>query len=184
MASSRFGTVALHWLTGLLHLRRDEDDAALAAFDRELATESSGQLYARECCANTCYAMGALHLKRGRLAEAATAFGQAIARVGTHPMAHLGLAHVRLRLDGVPVGAPRAGAAGSSPPAVDPAICQAAHLVLAGRGSEAAAIVERALESTPPGNAGWLLPVEPLIRTQGAPEIWAGALARIRARAA
>lgn len=182
--SSRFNAVALHWLTGLLHLRRDEDDAALAAFARELATESSGQVYARECCANTWYAMGALHLKRGRLREAATAFEQAIARVSTHPMAHLGLAHVRHRLDGVPVGPLTVGAPGSSRVGVDAAMYEAAHLVLAGRAPEAAPVVERALDAAPSGNAGWLLPVEPLIQTEAAPEIWAAALSMIRTRAA
>ena len=35
--TSRFSAVALHWLRGLIHLARDENEAALDAFERELA---------------------------------------------------------------------------------------------------------------------------------------------------
>jgi DNA-binding winged helix-turn-helix (wHTH) protein len=48
-----FNSVALHWLLGLVILARGDEDAALAEFERELDGEKSGQLYARECCANT-----------------------------------------------------------------------------------------------------------------------------------
>ena len=50
---SKFSGVALHWLRGLIQMARGEHDAARESFDRELARESSGHLYARECCANT-----------------------------------------------------------------------------------------------------------------------------------
>jgi hypothetical protein len=44
--------------------------------------------------------------------------------------------------------------------------------------------MESALADAPAGNGGWLLPVEPLLRVNAAPDVWAGALARLRARAA
>ena len=37
---------------------------ALESLERELSFEASGHLYARECCANTWYAIGALHQRR------------------------------------------------------------------------------------------------------------------------
>ena len=39
---------------------------ALEEFERELMLENAGQLYARECAANTWYAIGALRLRQGR----------------------------------------------------------------------------------------------------------------------
>jgi hypothetical protein len=61
-------------------------------FERELLAEGNGHLYARECCANTWYAIGALRLRQRRTADAAIAFGQAMQRVPRHPMARLGRA--------------------------------------------------------------------------------------------
>jgi len=40
-----------------------------------------------------------------------------------------------------------------------------------------------ALAFAPPGNAAWLLPVEPVFHVSRAPESWAAALARLRSRA-
>ena len=71
---------------------RDEQQAALAAFERELAFEDSGHLYGRECCANTWYAIGALRFRQGDRDAAVAAFRQAIRRVSVHPLARLGLA--------------------------------------------------------------------------------------------
>ena len=47
-----------------------DEAQALAAFDRELADEHLGQLYARECCANTFYAIAAVRHARGDAAVA------------------------------------------------------------------------------------------------------------------
>lgn len=47
-----------------------------------------------------------------------------------------------------------------------------------------AATIERALVEAPPGNPGWLLPVEPMLNISGRPEPWLGVLARLRSRSA
>jgi len=44
--------------------------------------------------------------------------------------------------------------------------------------------MDAALNAAPPGNAGWLVPVEPLLNVSGNPEQWGSVLARLRARAA
>jgi tetratricopeptide (TPR) repeat protein len=173
-ASGPFSGVALHWLTGLLLLREGEHDAALDHFDRELTLETSGHLYARECCANTWYAVGALHLRGGRRSEAASAFHQAIARVPRHPGAHVGLAFserttARERAD-------------SGRASIEMVFADAAALNLNGDGDRAAARIERALEQAPPGNTGWLVPVEPLLNVVAHPARWSRALARLRSR--
>jgi DNA-binding winged helix-turn-helix (wHTH) protein len=176
-APSRFSAVALHWLRGLIHLERDEQQAALAAFERELAFEDSGHLYGRECCANTWYAIGALRFRQGDRDAAVAAFRQAIRRVSVHPLARRGLASLGAS-DGAVV------TQSAHEPSVDAAIGRAMGLVFAGRHNEAATFVEQALAAAPPGNAGWLLPIEPLLHVSAHAGIWAPVLARLRSRAA
>ena len=173
---SKFSAVALHWLRGLIHLARDEREAALDAFERELAFEDSKHLYGRECCANTWYAIGCLQLRLGDRGAATSAFEQALARVAVHPLAKLGLAQARGdRDDEIPPV--RAGS-------VDAAIAQVARLVLAGQQREASMLMERALAAASPGSAGWWLPIEPLLRMSANLDVWAPVLARLRTRAA
>ena len=146
--------MALHWLKGLLCLARGDDDAALAAFERELALESRGHLYARECCANAWCAIGACHLRLRDHASARAAFKQAIARVPTLAMAHAGIALLDPKR-------PRRLAA--EPASVDEAVTQAALLVANAESAAAAQTILTALAAAPPGNAGWRIPVEPLL---------------------
>ena len=176
-AEARFSSVALHWLLGLLYLARADHAAALESFERELANESSGHLYARECCANTWYAIGAMHLRDRRLDQAAIAFSAALERVPRHRMARLGLAISQSSAASLDANiAPT----GQSP--IEDVFAAAAHHVWRGSPAEAAALVDRALAAAPPSNTGWLLPVEPLLNAAAAPDLWAPALARLRAR--
>ena len=178
----RYRVVALPWLAGLLALARGDEGAALAAFHRELAMEHHGQLYARECCANAHYAIAALHLRAGRREPALGALHEALSRVPSHPLARVALGH--LDPGWVEAASAVQAAAGARGHAVDVAMAAAATLALQDRHSEAAAVVERALEAGTPGSAGWLLPVEPLLQPLDHPDAWAGALARLRGRAA
>jgi DNA-binding winged helix-turn-helix (wHTH) protein len=174
----RFSGVALHWLQGLLALARGDEARALDAFQRELSLEASGHLYARECAANTWYALGALHLRAQRIERAREAFGEAIRRVDLHPMARVAL----LTLEGS--AAPPEPGAGTRLSDVDRAMAAAVRLVLGEAHEAAGRLVEGALVTAPPGNAAWLLPVEPLLNVVKRPAAWAGALARVRTRAA
>jgi len=205
---SRFSGLALHWLLGLIHLARGDDQRALEEFHLELAIEPAGHLYARECAANTWYAIGAVYLRQGRRADAAGAFEEAIRRLPPHPMARLGLAaagvevdaalpasrsapagrrdrtaELRVRMDPADMTAmSREEAARASP--VDAALVRAGQLTLSGAHADAANLVEAALASTPASPSGWLLPLEPLLHVSARPEIWAKALASLRNRAA
>jgi DNA-binding winged helix-turn-helix (wHTH) protein len=189
----RYRAVALHWLRGLLFLARGDEPAAMAAFERELAAEPAGQLYARECCGQTYYAMGVVHFRAGRRAAALAARDQALERLPGHGLARL----VRCVLQ--PAGA-TGSAARAAPTAratsptqtagppdahpVDLALAAAGGAVLAGHVAEAARTLEQALGGPHPGSHGWLLPVEPLLCPLAHPQPWAGALARLRAHAA
>ena len=179
---ARFGGVALHWLLGLIYLARGDEARALAEFDRELSFEASGHLYARECSANTWYAIGAVRLRQRRLEDARAAFSRALERVPMHLMARAGL------LAAGPHGGLAAGEGGDRLEgrisSVDAAICAAARLVATDHTFEAARLVDDALKEAVPGNSGWLLPVEPLLRLQPDANVWAATLARLRSRAA
>jgi tetratricopeptide (TPR) repeat protein len=176
---SRFTSVALHWLLGLIHLSRGEASRALQSFERELAAERSGHLYARECAANTWYAIGALHWRDGRADEAREACRRALERIPTHPMAHVLLA----RTEGRDLGN-QAAQLLNADPRPEAFVAKACGLVLRGEPEAAAALVEQALAEAPPGNAGWIIPVEPVLGVATSPSLWAPVLARLRVRAA
>lgn len=185
---ARFAAVAFHWLYGLLHLVRGAEDEAMAAFERELALESRGHVYARECAANTWYAKGAVYLRHGNHDAARAAFGETLARVGRHPMAHAGLAILH-GADGRAAAARVVGpddvavseAGGARP--VEAAFARAALLRWAGDVPGAVGLVAAALRAAPSGNAGWLLPIEPLLGVASARDVWAPALAVLHLRA-
>jgi DNA-binding winged helix-turn-helix (wHTH) protein len=173
---SRFSGVALHWLRGLVYLARGDARRAFELLERELSFEVSGHLYARECCANAWYAIGAIHARTQQRDKAEAAFRQALARVPKHPLAKVGLVLV-----GSDAPAPTRAAVASS---IDSAIAHAAQLAVAGNHADAARLVDQLLSMAPPGNAGWLIPVEPTLNVASAPDTWAPVLARLRTRAA
>ena len=174
-SEARFSSVALHWLRGLIELAKGDEARALQDFELELASEARGHLYARECCANTWYAIGSMQLRRGHPAEAREAFRRALERVPRHRLARFG----RDVADGV-----RAGhQPDSATPSIDEVLCAAAAHVVAGSPETAASLVDRALEAAAPSSAAWLLPVEPLLNVGSAPAAWEPALARLSARA-
>ncbi len=171
-AHAPFSVVALHWLSGLLHLARGDDRGAMQAFERELAREPLGHLYARECAAHTWYAIGARHLRRGDTSAAREAFEQAIARVPRHAMAHAGLALLASAGDrALPTDLPET---------MDIALARAALLVDQNDTPGAVALVATALDAAPPGNAGWLIPIEPLLGVPRAHDAWRSVLSRLR----
>jgi DNA-binding winged helix-turn-helix (wHTH) protein len=176
---SRFSGVALHWLLGLIHLNAGDDDRALEEFERELSFEGSGHLYARECCANTWYAIGSLRLRQGRLPEARDAFGCALERVRIHALARAGL--TAAASPGAPP-APTDGPA-SVRDSMTAAMVGAVRLVLAGAHHDAVRQLDGALAAAPPGNAGWTIPIEPLLNVRQTAAVWTPVLARLRTRA-
>ena len=180
---TRFNAVALHWLLGLVLLARGDEAGALAGFERELAAEGSGQLYARECCANTWYAIGALRLRQQKKTEAQGAFAQVLERVPNHRLVKavlLAQSVSRLPSSLSPGGDIFSVGEGAS---FDETFGAAICLDLLGQGAFAAQVLDGALASAPPGSAGWLLPIEPLLNVSASPDVWAPVLSRLRARA-
>src|SRR5262245_36354231 len=172
--AARFTGVALHWLRGLIRFAAGDEEGALADFGRELSHETGGHLYARECCANTWYAIGALRLRRGELSEARAAFEQTLVRLPIHPMARAGLTVVAVRQGAA--SASFADAIRDTPLSVDAVIARAVLTVLIAGDAElssAVTSVEQALAAAPAGNAGWLIPIEPLLGVHSRVDAWA-----------
>ena len=169
----RFKAVGLHLLHGLVLAARGNEEGALQEFTRELEFEADGQLYARECSANTWYAIGAIHLRNGRRADADAAFREALSRVPGHPLA--------AALCGADVTGAKSRLAGMNN--VDLAMANAAALILNGKHELAARVCGEALAHAEAGPAGWLLPVDPLLNPLRHP-VWARTLAMLRDRAA
>ena len=167
--TGRFKAVGLHLLHGLVLAARGDEDGALEQFMRELDFEGDGQLYARECAANTWYAIGAIHLRAGRRQDAEAASREALSRVPGHPLA------------GALCGATRQLPTTTS---VDAAMAAAAAFVLDGKHDDAARLCGAALAQAEPGQAGWILPVDPLLNPLRHADAWARTLAILRDRAA
>ena len=179
--TARYSAVAIYLVQGLLHLARRRIDAAHAAFDRELALEVHGRVYGRECTANTWYAKGAAYRMQGNLDAARQAFGKALALVPRHPNALAGLAILTGATDHA-----LALVASMRPHKthdVDLALAQAALLAAAHNAPGAVEVAAAALAAAPPGSAGWLLPIDPLLNVQQAPDLWTPALAQLHLRA-
>jgi DNA-binding winged helix-turn-helix (wHTH) protein len=174
-----FGGVGLHWLSGLLRFARGDGTEAERHFDRELAFEDSGHLYARECCSATWYAKGAHALHRHDHGAATAAFNQVLRRVPCHPLALASLGGV-LPDDDVDARLRSITDRGSP---VDVAVVQAVRLVTRGQTVDPAVILQ-ALQQVPAGAAGWYLPVEPMLRPLANAARWGTTLGLLRSRAA
>ena len=171
----RFNAVGLHLLHGLVLAAQGSEERALEEFASELAFEEEGQLYARECCANTWYALGSVRLRQGNRDEAAAAFEESLKRVPGHPLAMIGL---RATSSASQAEAPRHN--GNE---VDAAIVRAAALALQGQHAAAAGLCAEALAHAEPGAAGWLLPADPLLHITAHRDVWASVLSILRDRA-
>lgn len=167
-----FHAVGLHLLRGLALAAMGGVDTAVAELTREIESPHSGQLYARECTANTWYTLGALHHRQRRRDEAAAAFKQALTVVPGHLFAAAALG-----IDSPSASRPQ------DPNTIDHAVVQAIGLARAGRHPDAAHVCREALAQAPPGLAGWLLPAEPMLNPTARPEVWAHTLQILRDRA-
>jgi hypothetical protein len=182
-----FSSIGCHWLLGLVLLARGDEAHGVDELRRELAFETNRHLYARECIANTWYAIGAVHLRRGHRTDAAAAFEHALERVPSHALALVGLSlaqetpaerdtlHARIdrRLD-------QLDASGLS---VERAVARAAIAVSSAGPLDAARILDEALASASSGSAGWLIPVDPLLNITAHDPAFARVLVRLRTRA-
>lgn len=165
-----FPAVGLHLLRGLVLAALDDLDAAEQALTRELSC-AEGQLYARECHANTWYALGAVRLRQRRRQDAEQAFANALQVAPAHLFALAALGRTR-------------PASSKDPRALESSLAEAIRLARVGQHSEAADAWHAAVAACPLPYAGWILPVGPVINPAAHPALWAGVLTTVRTRAA
>jgi DNA-binding winged helix-turn-helix (wHTH) protein len=176
-----FPSSGLHLLLGLVRLARGDEEEALREFDRELACEHTGSIYAREACANSWCAIGAVRFRRGDRAEALAAFDRAAAALPGHsiPIA------VRAAFDGsralLDERLVQLRAGGQS---MEAALTEAAFDTVGSNATAAEAVVRAALERSPTDSSGWGIPVDPLLAVGTHAPLWDPVLALLRSRAA
>lgn len=176
--SGRFAIVGLHLLLAQLLAALGHVDEALEELEGERAAADERHIYGRECLANVWYSIGATRLRRGSRNEAEAAFRQALEFGSRHGLA---VAALNALAGALPGDGERPRAIGA--PSMDLALGQAAAAAIEGRHDEAARICGEALAAAPPGDAGWLIPIDPLLKPGfGAPE-WAPILVMLRDRA-
>jgi len=173
--SGRFPAVGLHYLLGLVLGACGAWDEAFDEWARELTFEDYGHIYARETCANTWYAIGALRRRQGRLDMAEAGFHEALKRMPDHMLANIGLQALST--------SPGVYAICDDAKRVDAAMAKAAVSAVNGQHAQAAQALGEAILRAEPGSAGWLLPVDPLIDVTSHPEAWAQTLGILRNRA-
>ena len=168
LAPGSFAAVGLHLLRGLVFAAQNRLVDAEQEFRRELAVMARGQLFARECEANTWYALGAICARLGRRDESAAAFCRSLQAAPGHVAAMAALGRPlpeRPEPDRL----------------VETAIARVIALVRAGQHCEAAVAYRSVIQLAP--SAGWLLPAEPLIDVAAHWDIWHDVLLQVRARA-
>ena len=166
-----FPAVGLHLLHGLVLAALARLDEAIEAFNRELRTPDRGQIYARQCAANTWYALGAVHRRRCDIRAANTAFTRALEIAPGHLICKGAL------------GLPIPDLEPTDPRFVDAAMARAVAQARAGRHAAAANAYRTLLCSPHVANAGWLLPVEPILHATARPDIWTDLLTIVQQRA-
>jgi tetratricopeptide (TPR) repeat protein len=171
-SGTAFPAVGLHLLRGLVLAAQHDLDASAEAFACELSYADKGQLYSRECRANTWYALAAVRLRQRRRADAEHAFANAL---GVAPAHLFTLAAIGRALPSLDEADPRSR---------ETALAAAAGLAREGRHADAARAWRAAIDATALSWPGWILPVEPLINPGGHVEAWSDVLAIVRARAA
>jgi DNA-binding winged helix-turn-helix (wHTH) protein/TolB-like protein/Flp pilus assembly protein TadD len=158
----RYPALGLHWLFGLVRLAQGELDDAIAEFEREQDLAQPHRLYGREYAMHASVGRGAALLRAGSRDQAARAFHKALELYPQHPLGHLGLVVAR-QAEAGPVEAALDIMDRTKP--LEAALIRAQLLAGQGQGEAAASVARAAIIDTPPGFAGWSLPIEPLLQT-------------------
>jgi tetratricopeptide (TPR) repeat protein len=183
--------VGLHWLHGLLLLRGGHVGPAIIAFSQEIDQSHTGQIYAREFRANAQIAAGFAHLSVRDAAGAAEAFRAALETLPGNGRALIGL-YLALKQTSFASEAAELLAKADHSAAVlaaggrpwEAAIIAAAALVARGDIDAACNTLRRLLDEAPPGQAGWIIPVDPALASLRSAPGFEKVSAQLAARAA
>jgi DNA-binding winged helix-turn-helix (wHTH) protein len=169
--------VGFHWLRGMILATRGDRAGALACFAEEIEAGSSGHVYAKEFIVNAHVAAGFLHLAEKNTAAASASFAEA----SGHPKAIVGMAAIEGASDAVEKAiADLTRSERHTEAALVAAGAQAAR----GEIDQAVATLDRLLTSAPPGPAGWIIPIDPMLAAIHENRGKQALFARLAARAA
>ena len=146
----RYPALGLHWLLGLVRLAQDDIAEAIDEFDRERALAQPHRLYGREYTMQAHLAYGAALLRLRKREAAMQSFNSALALYPSQPLARLGVA--------------LATGATFDPSSVADPLMRGVAFAAVGRTEEAESTLLACLDQSPPGFAGWWLPLEPFVR--------------------
>jgi hypothetical protein len=167
-------------------LRRNDVAGAAGDFAIEMSDGVEPHLHARESAAACAYALGAWHLRLGDTNSAQRHFEQALARVSGHPLALAARAgsaepaerqHLSIALD------QRLALLEDAGQMVDVAMARAVRAAAEGDDTSCLERLADVLASAPPGSAGWMAPLDPLLSASESPA-WTRVRALVRLRAA
>ena len=189
--ASLFPAVGLHWLHGLLLLRNGHVGPAITSFAHEIDQSQSGQIYAREFRVNAQVAAGFAHLAAHDPAGATDAFRSALETLPRNGRALIGLyraleqtsfaaepPQLLPKIDGIVAELASGGRLAEA------AIVSAASHVARGDVRTACSTLQRLLDDAPPGQAGWLIPIDPALATLRSSSGFEKIAAQLAARAA
>ena len=165
----RFPALGLHWLLALTRLADEDVAEALAEFDRELLVADPHRLYGREYAITTLHGRGVALLHANRPDDALRELRRALELYPMHAQSRLAVALAHRALGDE--SAARAETARVEEALntltrhrpLEAAVVRALLLVVCGQYDEAIGTLVGAVRDAPPGFAGWILPVEPLL---------------------
>ena len=186
-----FPSVGLHWLHGLLLLRLRQVGPAITEFGREIDASRHGRIYADEFRVNAQVAAGFAHLSVNDATGATEAFRSALETLPRNGRALIGLylalattslapeTHLLLtRIDEVVAELGAGGRLGEA------AIISAATSAARGDLQAGCLVLQRLLDTAPPGQAGWLISIDPALASLRAAAGFDDLIAKLAARAA
>lgn len=186
-----FPSVGLHWLHGLLLLRLGQIGPAITEFGREIDNARHDRIYADEFRVNAQVAAGFAHLTVNDATGATEAFRSALETLPRNGRALLGLyqalANTSLapethrllaRVDEVVAELGTGGRLGEA------ALISAATSGARGDLEAGCAVLHRLLDHAPPGQAGWLISIDPALAPLRAARGFDALVAKLAARAA
>ena len=162
--------VGFHWLHGMILAAEGDHAAASAAFNEEIAAGSTGHVYAREFAVNARVAAGFALLDRRDLDGAFASFEGALADAPGHPKACVGMYAIAARSNASDaIGRCRQSAEAAidelkrSERHAEAALVAAGLQIVDGHIGDAAMALDRLLATAPPGPAGWIIPIDPML---------------------
>lgn len=186
-----FPSIGLHWLRGLLLLRERQIGLAIESFARELDELPKARAYADEVRVSAQVGAGFAHLAAEDATGAVDVFRMALETVPRSGRALIGLYAALQRtslareargllpqIDQVVTGLAAAERTDEA------ALVSAAAHGARGELEAGCVVLERMLDTEPPGHAGWQIPIDPALAPLRGEVRFAEVLARLARRAA